>query len=365
MNKKLFKSLFTLLLFATFALLADNRGKITKKKSYKGEYKTNNSSILNVYNTYGKVEIKTWDKSEIQYEVKVIVSGNTLSEVEDLMDKIDFHRREKGNTLELMTIIKESSQGFFGALKQAFSNIGSKGLHKEINYTVYVPTYLALEIDNNYGDIVIEETKGPTSIDLDYGKLIAKGLLNRDNNISLDYSIGSQIDHIRSVNLSCDYSRVDISHAGNMRLSANYSDLTIERVSDIKYSIDYGSLVIYDVENSKGSSDYAKFHIHNLRKTAKVHASYGGVMIRLGESFDRLKLSSDYTGVRVEAPKTIAIAQKLSSSYASIKGLSKFEETKHEKDSGDLDFIGYRFTSDGCGTIDADVSYGKYNFVLY
>lgn len=266
----------------------------------------------------------------------------------------------------LETMLKNQNIGLLRSLMNSFNSLGSKKLHKEINYTVYIPENLNIEIEHSYGNILLEETKGDVDIHLSYGKFLADALLGTKNSIELDYSLGSEIKHLRNGVLDCDYSRIDFNHVGELKINSDYSDITIEDINTLSYDVDYGSLKVYDVESFVGESDYAKIHAYKVLNKADIDASYGGVVVRMEPDFKELNISTSYTGSRVELSKMSSVYHTLKSSYCNVKGLNNLTRKKYEKDGSSLSFIG-ELQSDKSlrSKVDAKVSYGKFNLSLY
>ncbi|MGB5005385.1 MAG: hypothetical protein WBO39_00505, partial [Ferruginibacter sp.] len=82
-----FKTLLPLLLLLQVNTFAQNdndnnnhnrkKYDFVKKKSVNKSYQVTSSDKLNIQNSFGSVEVKTWDRNEIKVDVEIEVSANT------------------------------------------------------------------------------------------------------------------------------------------------------------------------------------------------------------------------------------------------------------------------------------------------
>ncbi|MBK7557733.1 MAG: hypothetical protein IPI54_05295 [Chitinophagaceae bacterium] len=93
-----FKTLLPLLLLLQVNAFAqndnDNKNDDNKKygfeksKSVNRTYNVSASDRLNISNSFGKVEVNTWNKNEIKVDVSIEVSANTDALAQKMIDRI-------------------------------------------------------------------------------------------------------------------------------------------------------------------------------------------------------------------------------------------------------------------------------------
>ena len=85
----LYKSLL-IMLFVPMMVLANNpdkfKGKHTKEKTITKEFSVNSDALLKINNSYGNLDIVTWNENRIVFEIKIITNGNNEEKVQKKFD---------------------------------------------------------------------------------------------------------------------------------------------------------------------------------------------------------------------------------------------------------------------------------------
>ena len=71
-----------------------------------------------------------------------------------------------------------------------------------------MPRSHSVDLNNDDGNIYLDNLEGRAVINCDYGKVAIGNLFARDNDINLDYSPSSTIHYIKSGNVNIDYSKL-------------------------------------------------------------------------------------------------------------------------------------------------------------
>ena len=91
--KRLFNILLLAVLIAPMALLANEnpkfKGKYTKEKKLHKEYSVNAGASLTVDNSYGNIDIVSWDENRIVIDVTITTNGNNEEKVQKKLDNIE------------------------------------------------------------------------------------------------------------------------------------------------------------------------------------------------------------------------------------------------------------------------------------
>ena len=81
-----------LILFLPILVFANHdkfKGKYTKEKTISREYRVNANAKLKVDNSFGNLDIVTWDKNEVVIVVTIITNGNNEEKTQKRLDEID------------------------------------------------------------------------------------------------------------------------------------------------------------------------------------------------------------------------------------------------------------------------------------
>ncbi|WP_437824465.1 hypothetical protein [Tenacibaculum mesophilum] len=287
---KLYKVLFLLLFIPT--LLVANDKKHEKSKNIRKTFSVNKNATLYINNKYGNVNVATWNENRIEINVKITVKGNDLSNVERKLKAIDVQFEATPSLVEARTIIEKT--------KSSWSWWGSNNTNYKINYFVKMPITNNADLNNKYGNIELDKLEGKSNINCDYGKIQIDQLLNETNNINLDYCGTSEINFMKSGNLSVDYSKLTIQKSENLKVNADYSTMKIGTATDVDFNSDYGSISVDNASGINGNSDYASIKIGTIRKNLKVNTDYGSVRVRnIKKGFESVVIDGSYAGIKL------------------------------------------------------------------
>ncbi|WP_196887679.1 hypothetical protein [Aureivirga sp. CE67] len=284
------------------------------------------NSTLEVSNSYGNINLNTWDQNKIYIKIVKKVKGKSKEKVEKLARKITFDFENRNNK-----VVAETNIGNFG-------NYGSGNLSMQIDYFINAPKSVITNLKNEYGNIIIDDLYNSTKIQCAYGSLVAHSLNNSINKIVLEYSDGSTIDFANEIDLNTDYSNVSIVKANYVKLLSDYSNIKMENIENLDFNIDYGNLSIDQVKNAKGNSEYTNLEIGEMQNVLNVVLSYGSIKVKdISTDFSDINLRTAYAGVKLQFPEDISFNFDLFTEYGSISELNKMlirenfqENTSHK-----------------------------------
>ena len=291
----------------------DTKLKQEKSKIIKKEYSVSSDATVDIDNKYGNINITTWNKNKVEITVIISVEGNDLSTVEKKLRGINVDFNATSDMVSAKTIFEKSSKrwSFWGK---------SNNTRYKINYTVKMPVSNNVKLDNDYGNILIDEINGKTDINCDYGKIIIGDLNNSDNDINIDYCNGSTINFMKSGSINADYSKLTIDKTDQVKINSDYSNINIGTVNKATYSADFGTITINDVNDITGNSDYANIRFGTVFKNLNIKADYGSIKINeLAKEFDNAEISSSYAGIIIGTKTNNNFNFKMDLSYARFK----------------------------------------------
>jgi len=357
---KAMKPMYKILLLALFlplTLLANDnhkKGKYTKSKTINKEFNVNNNSTLNVKNKYGDITISTWNKNLITITVNISTNGNDEKKVEDRLKNITVEFDANTDVVSAITKIEKKSK--------SWGWWGNDNVSMKINYIIKMPATNNVKLANDYGNIVLDNLSGAAFINCDYGKLDIGRLENEVNNISIDYTKGSNIEYLNRGVINADYSTLHIENSDLVKLNADYSHLSFGKTETLNYNCDYGSL---DVENAnfvKGRSDYMHAKIERIDLSGNFNSDYGSIKIgSLGNAFKNLQVQTSYTHVKIGVVSTNSFKIEANLSYTNFKTLNGFNFSKEIINGSKKYYQGY-FNAPSNAQINIKSSYGSVTF---
>src|SRR5690606_16196807 len=188
---KTYYSLFTLLLFAFQTLQASVPEFTEEVKVIEKSFNVNANANLSINNKYGNVTLTTWDKTLIEIRVEIKVDGRDNNAVRQRLNAITVNFNATAAGVAAATQIAESK--------------GSNKTNISIHYTVRLPKTNSINIENRYGNLYLDETRGAVNIGLKYGNLTFGKLLNAINNLDMAYVTNAKIDYVKSAVIDAAY----------------------------------------------------------------------------------------------------------------------------------------------------------------
>ena len=322
MNKLLFKYAIVLFLSVPIALSAHDgkpKGKYTKEKTIKKEFDVNSDALLKVRNSYGNLNITSWNENRILIEIHIKTNGNNEEKVQRKLDGISVDFEASKSVVSARTIFSKNKSGWGWSW-------GNNNVNMQINYTIKLPVKNSVHLNNDYGNIILDRVDGHAKINCDYGRLEIGELRGRNNQLNFDYTSKSTIGFIQSGTINADYSGFTIEKAGDLIIKADYTNSTVHKMGNLQYSSDYGNIDIGEAKNVQGNGDYITIKLGVLHGNVDLVSDYGSIKIKeMAKDAGNLQIRSDYTGVKIGYDPLYHFDFEIKTSYAGVKGKDDFE----------------------------------------
>jgi len=356
----LYKLLFAFILVPTLALAGNTKnwsGKHTKEKTIKKDFSVSSDATLKVDNSYGNIDIVTYEGSTITIEVRIKTNGDDLEKVQDKIDDIDVEFSASSSSVMAKTIFsKEKSKSWWNWGK-------NNNVNMSINYVIKLPITNNVDLNNDYGSITLDKLEGRAEINCDYGKITTKELMADNNDINFDYTNNSYFEYIKSGSINADYSGFTVGKAKSLDINADYTKSEIELAENISYNCDYGSLKINNANNVDGNGDYLTLRLGTIYKNVTIKADYGSIKIeKMAETANNIEIESDYCGITIGYDSKYAFNFDIDLEYASLRDADHFEFTKKRIESSDKYYQGYYRNSNSGNMVRIKTEYGSVTF---
>ena len=353
----LYKALVTFFLIPVL-IIGNNgndwKGRHTKEKKINKEYTVNPDATLKVDNSYGNIDIVTWNENRIVIEVTITTNGNNEEKVQKKLDGINIEFSGSSNRVTAKTRFNKN---------RSWWNWGISNVNMKINYVIKMPITNNVDLSNDYGSINLDKLEGRAIIDCDYGKITTKELMADDNIITFDYTNHSYFEYIKSGKIDADYSGFTVGKTNNLDINADYTKSKIEIAEDVSYNCDYGSIAIDKVNNVSGDGDYLTTRIGDVYKNIDVTADYGSFKINnMTANAGDINIESDYMKITIGYSEGYSFNFDIDLSYGSLRDTDGFEFIKKNVKSSSKYYSGYNGNSNSGNTIKIDSDYGSVTF---
>ncbi|MBN2520883.1 MAG: hypothetical protein JXB17_10290 [Bacteroidales bacterium] len=272
-------------------IFAENR----LSKEINREFDVNEATSFIIKNKYGNIDIYNWEDDRMQIDVNIWVEHKNEDKAQKLLDYITVNINKEGDIIEAYTEIDE---GFNRASSSIFEQ--SKF---SIDYTIKIPDYIKLDLENKYGNTFINKITGLSTINIKYGNLTINEII-RDNDqpmdfISLGYSNGT-IEKCEWLKCEIKYSNLKIEEGKALILYSRYSKAKIGETSSIVTDSKYDSYDIGKLKNLVIESEYGNFKIQNLSGKLESDSKYTHVKIDyIPENFENINIDNKNGSIKI------------------------------------------------------------------
>ncbi len=336
----------------------DNDGKYKKQKNISKIYTVTPNAKVNISNSYGNIDVITWEENTVSIEVSITTSGDNETKVQDKLDDITIKFNASPDYVSAKTNLNKSrsnSWSWWG---------GSNKVNMKINYIIKMPITAHINLDNNYGEINLDTIKGNVDIDCDYGKITTKELLSENNSITFDYSKGCYFEYINSGKIDADYSSFTVSKAKNLDIDADYTRSNIEIAETINYNINYNTITIGKVNSLNADGDYVTCKIDEVYKDVKIDATYGAIKINnLTKNVSSVFLDCNYTKITLGHDPMLNFNFEIELGYASLREAEHLNFIKKDVKTGNKYYSGFYGLKNSNTKINIDSGYGSVSII--
>lgn len=330
-------------------------GKYTKEKKISKSFEVSASDLLKIDNSYGNINVTTWNENRVQIDVVVKVNGNDEEKVREKLNEITIKMNQSGEGVQAKTYFEKDKRSWWDMLFGENNN-----LNMEVNYSIKAPITNNIHLINDYGNIYLDKLKGNAKINCDYGSIDIGELLGENNYINIDYSRNSHIGILKNAVINADYSEIEVEDARYVDLNADYSKSKFRKIEYLKFNCDYGSLTVDKVKKIEGNADYLNTQIGQVHQSLDLSLDYGNVEIeKIVKGAGSIKIDSDYAGVKVGYAEDQAFNFNIDATYGSVNGLDGFNIQKQRQESNQKSYSGYYINASNSASIDIKSNYAK------
>jgi hypothetical protein len=234
-----------------------------KIKNYSKSYSLDANDRIKLSNQYGKITVNTWDRREVKVDVQIKAEARNDDDAQRLLDGVRINDGRSGDQVSFKTNIARDDDGFWSLF-----NFGGRNKKQKltINYVVYMPSKVDLNVEASYGSIELPDLAGRVKVSTSYGSTSIQSLSNPSNDIE-----------------------------------GSYGSLKVGSMNGGKLSFSYGSVDMDEVNNLKASLDYGSFKLGKLKGAGDFDLSYESGF-RIGEvsgSLKRININSSYSGAAI------------------------------------------------------------------
>lgn len=289
-----------------------------KAKTFSKSFAIDKSDKVNLSNQYGSITVKTWSKNEIKVDVDMKAYAKTADEAQKLIDDLSIEATKTGDLVTFKTE-RGDRNGNWGSNVKNGKTIWRREI--KVHYVVYMPSSNSLTASQQYGNIILDDFAGPTSLKLQYGDLVASNLTNTNNYISIQYGKGTVKD-MGGATIKHQYGNgIAIGNVGDVDVNAQYTAVKIGNVrgtATIKQQYGNGTSIGTANGNINANMQYTTIKVANMKSDLAVKIQYGKVVIDEIEAGKDVDVDAQYTTVSLGFAANYNADFEVKTQYASF-----------------------------------------------
>ena len=354
--KKLTLSLLAALLLPLFIFANPNKATYEKERLIKKSFNVSAEALLKVDNAYGNLTITTWKENRIEMVITIKAEGYNKDKVIEKIEGVDIDFMASANMVSAKTIFNNQRSGWSW-------NWGNNNVNLSVHYSIKMPASNSVDLENDYGNIVLDRLDGHAKIDCDYGRIEIGSLNGKNNELNFDYTSKSSIGYIHSGYINADYSGMSIDQAGDLDIETDYTTISVGKMKNLNYDADYGSIEVAEAHDVNGMGDYISTKLGLLHGNVSLDADYGSIKIEeMAADAGNLSISSDYTGVKIGYHPNYHFQFEIETKYAGVSGKDNFEMSISKEKSSAKYFKGFYGAANAKNSLQILSKYGGVSF---
>jgi len=285
-----------LLLLIAFPLLSQS---VSEKRSFMRSLPLGVDARLEVNNKYGDIHITSWKKDSVYILAEIEAFAPNRSKLEKMLEGIEVNITGSGNLVRAetefgreITVILESLKGITGKIIEYESKV-------QINYFINIPDNIDIDIDNQFGDISLEDNKGIVSVNLTNGDFEANSL-DRISELSIDFG-DAGINSVRSAKINSTFAKIIVSQSSDLVINSTSSRFELGKAGKVDVESRRDKFFIGDISGISGISYFTDYKIDNLTGNTDLDLKYGSFDVeRVDERFENMIIKSAYSDITTD-----------------------------------------------------------------
>ena len=320
-------------------------------KTYTESFSVNANATLKLDNQFGKINLISWDQNKVEITVEVNVEASSEEKAQKRLNQIDVMISGSNSMVKVITELNKTSGNFKGEFS--------------IDMEIKAPASMILDLNNEFGDVVITEWDGPAEINIEFGSLTANKFTSDQVSINLEFSKGS-IGILNKAEIDVEYGdKFTLDKAKELDISGEFSNIDIGTVERIIIDCEYGDFELDQANQVDFEGEFTAFTLGKLYKRGEFRSEYGAIKIGfVSKSFEELVLNNSFSGIKVYFEKGSSFDFDLSSEFGGISVMSGASIKIDKEGIGEHYMKGYYGSEDNRSKVTAESEYGEISLKL-
>ena len=270
----------------------------TESKQIKKRFKISPETRVEITNKYGKININTWEKDSIVFDIKIKVEDKKLSRLEKMISDIDFDFTNSQHFIIVRTKVGEKKSSIEKEILNFKETVLQSDGKMEIDFTVWMPKTNQLKVENKFGDIYIDDYLGDIEIILSNGNLKSHDFSGRTN-LKLSFA-DATINQLKTGRLDCNYSEIYIKKADKLQIVSKSTDFEITEINEITADSRRDKFRIQLIDKLAAKGSFTNYRINEITYDLNLKTEYGDLDIeKVAPGFKSVYIESKSTDINL------------------------------------------------------------------
>jgi hypothetical protein len=294
MKRQKMKSVFVLLTMLLLLMGLAGKAQFSESREFVRRFRIQSETRIDITNKYGKIELNTWKKDSVVIWFKMEINEKKPDKLKKTLANLDFDISNSQHFLVVKTQVdKYRSQIESELLKFKETMLQTNGSIR-IDLVVWLPDNHELRLGNKFGDIIMGDYHGETTISLTNGKLQGGELTERAI-LNLNFADATIINLPHSSIVS-SYSDINLKNSGTISLVSKASNIEIQNCDDLNIDSRRDKYRIRLANKIEATGNFSHFMVNELKGNGNFKLSYG--------SLDLEKIISFFSNIYIESRST-------------------------------------------------------------
>lgn len=269
-------------MFFIFALTLITLGSYAQEftKVFQQQYNVDRGAVLVVQNKFGEIRCQSWEESSISIKATVKVEAGSQEKANKVFEKIIVKLTGTRSRVEGITTVNTSGNGKFS-----------------IDYDIRLPKWVKLELDNKFGDIVLDETVETARINLEYGSMKANAFSGPENVMTIKFS-DVNAGFIQSGRINLEYGKWRSENTGNVTLKTRFSEVNLLNSANLNIDSQYDEYSIGSSGSLIAVTRFTSLDLGKINGSFDLDLQYGSLTAaQISPDFSTGKIRNTFTNV--------------------------------------------------------------------
>jgi hypothetical protein len=230
-------------------------------KTYQGNYDVDKGANLVIQNKFGNIQCQAWDQSNVSINVTVKVDASSQEKADKVFNKIGVEISGSRTSVQGITTVGNMNNADYS-----------------IDYEVRMPRWINIDLDNQFGDIYLDEADGSVKINLEYGAMEANALNGPKTELTIKFS-DAEAGYMKDADVKLEYSEWKSKGAENLVLNSRFGEVSIGKVAKLNLDSQYDEVNVESVGQLISVSRFSELEFGKLTGDFDFDIEYGGLEV--------------------------------------------------------------------------------------